>query len=55
MKNSDYMNFHSVNALYKIIGEVDESFEEKNLNKYLTFASTNQKQKTVAKVHGTLG
>ena len=38
--DSKYVNMHSVNPLYIIIGEVDGSIKEKNGNKYLTFADT---------------
>ena len=30
MKNFDYVNIHSVNPLYLIIGEADGSIKEKN-------------------------
>ena len=40
MKSSKYVNIHSANALYLVIGEADGFIEEKNGNKYLTFAST---------------
>ena len=43
------MNIHSVNLLYIIVGEVDGSIEEKNGNKYLTFASTDKKKKVLEK------
>ena len=46
---SDYENINSVNPLYLIIGEVDGYIEENNVNKYLTFGSTNRK------VYKTLG
>ena len=54
MKNSDYVKINSVNPLHIIINEVDESIEcnsteEKNGNKYLTFASTNKKKKVLEK------
>ena len=43
------MNIHSVNPLYIIIGEVDGSIEEKNGNKYLTFADTDKNKKILKK------
>ena len=46
-KHSKYVNIHSVNPLYIIIGEVDGSIEEQNLNKYLTFADTNKNKKVL--------
>ena len=38
-----------------MIGEVDGYIEENNRNKYLTFASTEKKQKSVRKIYKTLG
>ena len=49
MKDFDYVNIHSVNPLYLIIGEADESIEEKNRNKYLVFASTDKNKKVLEK------
>ena len=54
MKNSDYVKINSVNPLYLIIGEVDgyiecSSAEEKNGNKYLTFASTSKNKEALEK------
>ena len=54
MKNSDHINIHSVNPLYLIIGKVDGSIEcssteEKNGNKYLTFASTDKNKVALKK------
>ena len=49
IKNSKYVNIHSINPLYIIIGEVDGSIEEKNGNKYLTFASTDKNKKVLKK------
>ena len=37
---SDCENINSVNPLHLMIGEVDGYVEGKNVNKYLTFAST---------------
>ena len=53
-KNSDYVKINSVNPLYLIIGEVDgyiecSSAEEKNGNKYLTFASTSKNKEALEK------
>ena len=50
--DSKYVNIHSVNPLYIIIGEADRyiecSFtEEKNGNKYLTFADTDKNKKVI--------
>ena len=47
-KIDDYENIYSVNPLYLIINTADEYIEEKNGNKYLTFASTD-KNKDVLK------
>ena len=54
MKNSDHINIHSVNPLYLIIGKADGSIEcssteEKNGNKYLTFASTDKNKEALKK------
>ena len=49
MKYFDYVNIHSVNPLYFIIGEVDGYIEEKNGNKYLIFASTNKNKEVLTK------
>ena len=42
---SDCGNINSVNPLYLMISEVDGYIEEKNRNKYLTFASTDKNKK----------
>ena len=57
IKDSKLVTIHSVNLLYFIINEVDGSIEcnlidcsfteEKNANKYLTFASTNKNKKVL--------
>ena len=44
IKDSKCVNIYSVNPLYIIIDEVDESIEEKNGNKYLIFISTDKKR-----------
>ena len=49
MKVLDYVNIHSVNPLYFIIGEVDGFIEEKNENKYLIFASTDKNKEVLTK------
>ena len=49
IKDPKYVNIHSVNSLYIIIGDVDGSIEEKNLNKYLTFADTNKNKNVLEK------
>ena len=46
---SDYNSVNSVNRLYFIIGEVDRYIEEKNGNKYLTFASTDKNKEVLKK------
>ena len=43
MKDFDYVNIHSVNPLYLIIGEVDGYIEESNGNKYIIFDSKAKK------------
>ena len=52
-KDSKYVNIHSLNPLYLIIGKADGSIEEKNGNKYLTFASID-KNKEVLKMYSEL-
>ena len=49
METSDYLKINTVNPLYIIINEVDGSIEEKNGNKYLTFASTDKNKKVLEK------
>ena len=46
---SDYVNIHSVNLLYLIIGEADGYIEKKNGNKYLIFASTDKNKEVLTK------
>ena len=41
-KIDDYENIHSVNPLYRIIGELNGYIEEKDENKYLIFDSTDE-------------
>ena len=45
----DYENIHSVNPLYLIVGEADGYIEEKNRNKYLIFAFTDENKKVLEK------
>ena len=53
---SDYENINSVNPLYLNFGEVDGYIEENNGNKYLTFGSTEKKnKKSIIKVYKALG
>ena len=40
----DYESIHSVDPLYLIIDKVDGYIEEKNGNKYLSFACTDKKE-----------
>ena len=42
MKDTDYVNIHSVNSLYFIINKADGYSEENNGSKYLIFASTDK-------------
>ena len=46
-KIDDYENIYSVNPLYLIINTADEYIEEKNGNKYLTFASTDKNKEVL--------
>ena len=59
IKDSKYVNIHRVNPLYIIINKGDGStecncIEEKNGNRYLTFASTEKKQKGIRNVYRSL-
>ena len=49
MKDSDYVKINSVNPLYLIIDKIDGYIEEKNGNKYLTFASTDKNKEVLNK------
>ena len=49
INDSDYINTHSVNSLYLIIGEADGYIDEKNGNKYLTFASRDKNKEVFKK------
>ena len=55
VKDSDYVEINSVNLLYLNIGEVDRRIKEINGNKYLNLVSTDKKQKSIDKIHRTLG
>ena len=46
---SGYESINSVNLLYFIISGVEGYVEEKNVNKDLTFASTNKKKEVLTK------
>ena len=46
-KIDDYENIYSVNPLYLIINTADEYIDEKNGNKYLTFASTDKNKEVL--------
>ena len=49
MKNSDYVKINNVSPLYLVISEVDEYFEEKNGNEYLTFHSADKNKEVLGK------
>ena len=56
IRNIDnYENTHSVDPLYLIARKADAYIEESNGDKYLVFASTDRKQKSIDKVYGALG
>ena len=46
---SDYESINSVNPLYLIVGKSDGYIEEKNGNKYLFFASTDNNKEELKK------
>ena len=48
-KINDWENIYSVNPLYLITGEVDWHVDEKNLNKYLVFDSTDENREVLEK------
>ena len=48
-KIGDYESINGVNPLYFIDDEVDGAIEEKNGNKYLTFASTDKNKEVLEK------
>ena len=52
-KDTDYINIHSVNALYLVFDKVDGYIKESGGNKYLTLVSNN-KNKEVLKIHRTM-
>ena len=45
----DYENIYSVYPLYVVINTADGYIKEKNGNKYLTFASTNENKEVLKK------
>ena len=49
MKDFDYVKINSVNPLYLIIGKADGYIEEINGNKYLIFATTDEKKEVLTK------
>ena len=49
IKDFDYVNIHSVNPLYFIVGETNRYIVEKNGNKYLVFASTDKNKEVLKK------
>ena len=51
----NYENTHSVNPLYLIASKADAYIEESNGDKYLVFASTDKKQRSIDKVRRILG
>ena len=51
----NYENTHSVDPLYLIARKADAYIEESNGDKYLDFASTDKKQRSIDKVYRTLG
>ena len=46
---SDYENITSVNSLYLLINDVDGYIEEKDKNKYLSFAYTDNNKEVLGK------
>ena len=50
IKDTDYINIHSVNPLYLIFDKVDGYIEESNENKYLTLVSNNKNKEVLTKI-----
>ena len=50
----DHSSIHGVNPLYLIFDDVDEYIKEINGNKYLVFASTDKKRRSVDKIQRPL-
>ena len=48
-KNDDYENIYSVNPLYLIIAHASGYIEEKGVNKYLVFDSTDENKELLKK------
>ena len=48
-KNDDYENIYSVNPLYLIIAHANGYIEEKGVNKYLIFESTDENKELLKK------
>ena len=49
MKDTDYVNIHSVNPLYLIIDKADGYIEESNGNKYLTLVFNDKNKEILIK------
>ena len=49
VKDSKYVNIHSVNPLYFIVDKVDDFIEQTEGSKYLNFASTDNNKKVLKK------
>ena len=47
IKEIDYVNIHSVNPLYSIVGKAYGYIEESNGNKYLIFGSTDRNKEVL--------
>ena len=48
-KNDDYKNIYSINPLYLIIDHASGYIEEKEMNKYLVFDSTDENKELLKK------
>ena len=48
-KIDDYENIYSVNPLYSIVNHANGYIEEKGVNKYLTFDSTDENKELIKK------
>ena len=57
MKDFDYVNSHGANSLYFTIDKLDGNIEDNNrklIKKYLIFASSDKKQRSIDKIYRIL-
>ena len=54
LKDTDYVNIHSINPLYFIVDKADGYIGENNENKYLTLASNDKNKELLIKENRTM-